>query len=191
MPRPATDKRDRLTSAALDLAYRRGFDDTSLAEIAAAAGVASGSVYYYFKTKDDVGDAIVEALGSRYDALMEAWAVGASPRDRLLALVSSYADQAEDVSAWGCPLGTVAADLAKRSPSLGERAGAVLGRLVDWCAAAFAELGTGDDEARADAEHLVSALQGAASLSRAWSDSGVLRRETARLHAWLLTLPAA
>lgn len=181
MPRPATDKRDRLTAAALDLAYRRGFEDTSLAEIATSAGVASGSVYYYFKTKDDVGEAIVEALGARYDSLMSAWAGAAAPRERLFALIESYASQADEVRTWGCPLGTVAADLAKRSPALGARAGAVLARLVDWCAEAFRELGLADAEARAEAEHLVVALQGAASLARAWSDAGLLLRETAYL----------
>src|SRR5680860_853052 len=54
MPRPATDKRKRLADAALDLAYLRGFERASISDIAEHAGVASGSVYYYFKSKDDV-----------------------------------------------------------------------------------------------------------------------------------------
>ncbi|MBC7298802.1 MAG: helix-turn-helix transcriptional regulator, partial [Demequina sp.] len=62
MPRPATDKRERLADAALHLAYRHGFASTSIADIAEHAGVASGSVYYYFKTKDDVGLAVVDRL---------------------------------------------------------------------------------------------------------------------------------
>jgi AcrR family transcriptional regulator len=45
MPRPATDKRERLAAAALDLAYRRGFERASIADIAVHAGVAPGSVY--------------------------------------------------------------------------------------------------------------------------------------------------
>ncbi|MGZ3346649.1 MAG: TetR/AcrR family transcriptional regulator, partial [Caulobacteraceae bacterium] len=54
------DKRDRLVEAAADLAHRRGFRETSLAAIAEAAGVPLGNVYYYFKTKDALAEALIE-----------------------------------------------------------------------------------------------------------------------------------
>lgn len=82
MPRPATDKRERLADAALDLAYRCGFERASIADIAEHAGVASGSVYYYFKTKDDVGRAVVERLSERYLLVTETWRDLPTPEDR-------------------------------------------------------------------------------------------------------------
>ncbi len=45
------DKRTRLIETATKLAYGRGFRETSLADIAEAARVPVGNVYYYFKTK--------------------------------------------------------------------------------------------------------------------------------------------
>jgi len=60
MARTHIDKRSRLVSAAVDLAYQNGFGATSLADIAREAEVPLGNVYYYFKTKDEIGDAIVE-----------------------------------------------------------------------------------------------------------------------------------
>src|SRR5258708_4700142 len=60
MARTHIDKRSRLVSAAVSLAYQNGFGATSLADIAREAEVPLGNVYYYFKTKDDIGDAIVE-----------------------------------------------------------------------------------------------------------------------------------
>jgi hypothetical protein len=43
-----------LIAAAYALVYRRGVARTSLADIAQAADVPVGDVYYYFKTKDDI-----------------------------------------------------------------------------------------------------------------------------------------
>jgi len=60
MPRTKTDKRSRRIQTAVKLAYRHGFRTTSLADIAEAANVPVGNVYYYFKTKDEIGEAIVE-----------------------------------------------------------------------------------------------------------------------------------
>jgi AcrR family transcriptional regulator len=53
------DKRTRLIETATKLAYGRGFRETSLADIAEAARVPVGNVYYYFKTKDELAEAVV------------------------------------------------------------------------------------------------------------------------------------
>ena len=60
MAKTHIDKRSRLVNAAVGLAYQNGFGATSLADIAREAEVPLGNVYYYFKTKDDIGEAIVE-----------------------------------------------------------------------------------------------------------------------------------
>ena len=49
MGRAQTDKRTRLVETAMKLAYRDGFRESSLADIANAAHVPVGNVYYYFK----------------------------------------------------------------------------------------------------------------------------------------------
>src|SRR5215469_1861905 len=54
-------KRDRLIEAAAETFYAQGVEKTTLADIAAAAGIPLGNVYYYFKTKDDLLQAVVEA----------------------------------------------------------------------------------------------------------------------------------
>lgn len=185
MPRPATDKRKRLTAAAFDLAYRSGFEATSLADIAREAGISSGSVYYYFKTKDDVGAAVVGELAERYGDLMRGWREHPDPRDRLLSLIQAYVRDADAVSQWGCPLGSVVADLSKQSPELAADAGAVLESLVAWCGDQFGELGYGADAARARAVHLVSVLQGAASLAKALQSAEPLIQEADHLERWI------
>ena len=53
-------KRERLIAAACQRVYEQGVEKTTLADIAQAAGVPLGNVYYYFKTKDDIVRAVVE-----------------------------------------------------------------------------------------------------------------------------------
>src|ERR1700720_3756402 len=48
----AGETRNRILSAALNLFRDRGFDETSMREIAAAADVAIGAAYYYFDSKE-------------------------------------------------------------------------------------------------------------------------------------------
>jgi TetR/AcrR family fatty acid metabolism transcriptional regulator len=68
-PRPAPDpqtklerldKRDALLRAAIDTFAARGFFNAQVADVARAAGVAAGTVYLYFRGKDDLLVSIFE-----------------------------------------------------------------------------------------------------------------------------------
>jgi len=50
----ANDKRDRILDAAVSVFADRGFFQSRVSDIADAAGVAGGTIYLYFKSKDDV-----------------------------------------------------------------------------------------------------------------------------------------
>ena len=65
-------KRDRLIDAALRLFYEHGIERTTIADIAAAANVPPGNVYYYFKTKEDIVDAVVSARVTEIEATLAA-----------------------------------------------------------------------------------------------------------------------
>ena len=68
--------RARLLAAALDLFARQGYDRTTVAEIAAAAGVTEMTFYRHFGSKDQL------LLDDPYDPLI-ASAIGHQPADRL------------------------------------------------------------------------------------------------------------
>ena len=55
-----TDKRDALLRAAIDTFAARGFFNAQVADVARAAGVAAGTVYLYFRGKDDLLVSIFE-----------------------------------------------------------------------------------------------------------------------------------
>jgi TetR/AcrR family fatty acid metabolism transcriptional regulator len=55
-----TDKRDAILRAAIDTFAARGFFNAQVADVARAAGVAAGTVYLYFRGKDDLLISIFE-----------------------------------------------------------------------------------------------------------------------------------
>lgn len=67
----ARNRRDTLLSAALDGFARRGYDATSVAELAAATGMSKAAVSYHFRTKDDLLHALADPLLDSLDALID------------------------------------------------------------------------------------------------------------------------
>src|SRR3954451_8855374 len=51
---PPAEKRDAILRAAIDVFAARGFFNAQVADVAREAGVAAGTVYLYFKSKDDL-----------------------------------------------------------------------------------------------------------------------------------------
>jgi TetR/AcrR family fatty acid metabolism transcriptional regulator len=58
--RPRADKREAILRAATDVFAERGFFTAQVADVARAAGVAAGTVYLYFRGKDDLLVSIFE-----------------------------------------------------------------------------------------------------------------------------------
>ena len=57
---PRADKREAILRAAIDVFAERGFFNAQVADVARAAGVAAGTVYLYFRGKDDLLVSIFE-----------------------------------------------------------------------------------------------------------------------------------
>jgi len=75
--RKVVDKRTAIVDAAVTLFARQGFHGTTVPEIAALAGVATGSIYLYFATKEAlVNAAFVERKRAMLDALLAASSAG-------------------------------------------------------------------------------------------------------------------
>lgn len=49
-----TDKREAILRAATEVFARKGFFNSKVSDIASAAGIADGTVYLYFKSKDEI-----------------------------------------------------------------------------------------------------------------------------------------
>ncbi|MGW0879407.1 TetR/AcrR family transcriptional regulator [Streptomyces sp. NPDC002671] len=185
----ATDKRRRLTAAAARVLHEQGVERTTLADIARAADVPVGNVYYYFKTKDDLVLAALSEHSAHLDELTGHLDELADPRDRLKALIEAWVDQREVAARHGCPTGTLAVELDKRADgTLDAEAGTVIRRLLDWTAHQFRALSLPDPDDLAVT--LVAAYQGMSLLANALRDPDIMTREGARLLRWLDSLQA-
>jgi TetR/AcrR family fatty acid metabolism transcriptional regulator len=78
----SADKRDRILRAAIKVFAKNGFYATRVSEIAKAAGVADGTIYLYFKNKDDVLITIFEDGIQQLLAILREVASSEEPFDK-------------------------------------------------------------------------------------------------------------
>lgn len=83
------NKRERIISAAGRFFGEKGYHNTTTAEIAEAAGVAAGTIYIYFSSKEELLVAVFEEfLGVHMDRLREGIARITDPEAKLRRLIS-------------------------------------------------------------------------------------------------------
>jgi AcrR family transcriptional regulator len=180
-------KRERLTQAAVELAHRQGYRHTTLADLAVTAQVPLGNIYYYFKSKDDIGRAVLEQRLSEVARMEQMLSGLPTPLERLLAFVENSISNAQLVAELGCPLGSLSAELSKDEGDWTGRAKGLLGGPMAWMETQFAQMGFAGEAADL-ALQLQSSLQGASLLAQSLNDPELLVREGRRLQRWLQTL---
>jgi AcrR family transcriptional regulator len=179
-------KRERLAAAAAQVFHRQGVEKTTLSDIAQAADVPLGNVYYYFKTKDQLVEAALGAHHEQLRTLTERLEELPEPADRLKALIDGWVDQRDTAARHGCPFGTLATELDKRDDGLDRSAATVLQALIDWVEAQFRLMGRSD--AHDLAIELVAAYQGMSVLTNTLREPQVMTALGRRLTAWVDTL---
>lgn len=180
-------KRQRLMAAAAQVVHRQGVERTTIADIARAADVPTGNVYYYFKTKDDLVAAALAEHSRQLEVITAELERLPDPRERLRTLVRGWVEQRDLAARYGCPTGTLAAELDKRGEGgLDAEAGRVIGGLLEWVERQFREMGLPEPDGLALA--LVGAYQGMSLLANALRDPEIMTREGARLTGWLDSL---
>jgi len=87
--RRGSGTRGRIVEHAMRLFWERGYERTAISDIIAAAGVRSGSLYHFFKTKEEVLIAVLEAYldGLAPQVMDPAFAVTTDPVGRVFAVM--------------------------------------------------------------------------------------------------------
>jgi TetR/AcrR family transcriptional regulator, transcriptional repressor for nem operon len=181
-------KRERLVAGASRLLHHNGVAATSLADIAQAADVPLGNVYYYFKSKDELIRAVVADHTEEVDAMLDDLDAIPAPADRLKALVRRWDQMREVVARYGCAFGTLACELDRRSDGLDVEAAAPIRRILDWSAAQIQHLGAADPHQLAIT--LFAGVQGGALLANALRDPDIMSGQVRHLERWIDTLAA-
>src|ERR1700682_1544612 len=187
MPESKADNRTRLLQAAEKVTYRHGFGRAALADIAKEAKIPLGNVYYYFKTKDEIGHAIVERRVSRFRRLLQELDKADSPKERLCGFVQIKINNRETLARAGCPVGTLCSELHKHPGAVAKKSTVLFAEALAWMEAQFKALGKGA-ESRGLAVHLLSATQGVSVLAHTFHDPGMIEMEATRFKQWIRAL---
>jgi AcrR family transcriptional regulator len=187
MPKLKADNRTRLLQAAEKVTYRYGFGTAALADIAKESGVPLGNIYYYFKTKDEIGDAIVEHRVARFRNMLQELDKADSPKERLCGFIQLKINNREGLARGGCPVGTLCSELQKYGGVAAKKSAVLFTEALSWMERQFKALGKGADS-RGLAVHLLSATQGVSVLAHTFHDPSLIDIETARLKQWIRAL---
>lgn len=112
MTRENTKK--RILEHAGRMIHKKGFNNTGIQEVLESAGVPKGSFYFYFKSKEDLGLAIIDHFAESVAQLGESLLVNApgSPLERLRGYFSTMREFFEHED-WrsGCPIGNLTQEM--------------------------------------------------------------------------------
>lgn len=182
MPR-TNDKRQRLVKAGRRLIHSKGFSATTLSDIAHASGVPLGNVYYYFRTKEELLDAVVQEQEGEFRTRVARFEKAATPQARLLAFLDSVIESRKSITRHGCPVGSLSQELNKRGGASRARVNQQLIERAHWASDQFREMG------RIDAQELgvwlIGSVQGVILMANALDDPAVIERQIGQLKAWL------
>lgn len=177
------DKRRRLTDSARDLLHRQGAAATTLAQVAEAAQVPPGNVYYYFKTKDDLVCAVIDGWADEMRDAFVMFEKQPDPAARLKAFMQQWVDTRDLIARYGCPVGTLCSEMDKREDVLADDAARLVRLVLDWVGEQFTQLGRAD--ARECAGVLFGGVQGAALIANTLRDPEMFIVHIRHLERWL------
>ena len=165
MPANADQTRERIVVAAARLFYNEGIRAASVDAIAEKAGVTKKTLYYHFRSKDELIAAYLESRDQPTLELYARWfeATPGSPGDKIRGLFAEFARSANSARWKGCGFLRTTAELANTPGHPALKAGAAhKKRFEAWLTDALGNEGVND--AAAIARRVVVLLDGAATV---------------------------
>jgi TetR/AcrR family transcriptional regulator, transcriptional repressor for nem operon len=184
-----SDKRERLLKAGGRLIHSKGYRATTLSDIAAASGVPLGNVYYHFRSKENLLDAVVQEQQDDFRNRVARFEVEPSPQARLGAFLDSVIESRVSITRHGCPVGSLSQEMNKRGGVSRAKVNQGLIARAEWVSSQFREMG------RSDAQELgiwmIGSVQGVILMANALDDPSVIERQIGQLKAWVQSFESA
>jgi TetR/AcrR family transcriptional repressor of nem operon len=181
----AAATRDQILDAAARLIHLRGYHGTSLDDVLRESGVGKGNFYYYFRSKEDLGFAIIDRVVERFlERTLEPAFVDptADPLDQVRAFLDRLLDvQRQRNCVGGCPMGNLACELSDVHEGFRQRLADIFERWRMMLATTL-ERGRESGRLRADldaasaAGFVVASLEGAILMAKVTKDISVMEK---------------
>ena len=109
--------REKILLVSLEQFYRNGYLATSVDDIIAEAKVSKSNFYYHFKTKEDLGLAVLQNRCQDFNEAIECTLLNEDlgPLERLRSFFSLVAETREAKTSGGCPFGNLVAEMSEHS----------------------------------------------------------------------------
>ena len=191
--RDGRSTREAIVEAASRLIHVHGYNHTSLDDVLRESGVGKGNFYYHFKSKEELGYAILDQIiASFLERTLEP--CFADPDQGALAQIRCFLDRVLEAQrarncVGGCPLGNLAAELSDVHEGFRARLASVFAAWRERLTLALrAEQGRGVGDAcrpEAVADFLVASLEGAILLTKLTKDIAVMEQCVAEMKRYL------
>ena len=192
-PRPDSVTRVKLLEAAQRLMLAKGYTATSVEEICATAELTKGGFFHYFRSKEELGKAVLDYfMASMFQSLRDSPHFQSSdPRQRIHGYIDFMIEVSRDPErSSGCLLGNFAQVLSDTHPDIR----ALCAQHVSWWAGILKheldEAVTGLAKKRAVdtqvlAEHFIALFEGSLTLAKTQQDFGIIERNLRNYQQYL------
>ena len=183
----SANTRQRILESARDLIYGHGYGDVGVAAICDRAGVKKGSFYHFFRSKQELTVAVLEAYRDQFRTELwgRAFAPDVPPLERFDRFVESLyqfqrtvADQTGHTL--GCPFGNLAIELSTQDDVIRSKVDSIFGDLEAYFRDTLQLAVETDDlrhvDVQATAEAMLAFLEGVLLLAKTRNDPEVIRR---------------
>lgn len=183
--------KDKLIESARDLFHLQGYHNTGIAQILKKSGVNSGSLYYYFPTKEDLLMAVLEWYRDNIEEdLIKLHTDGISdPIEKVFGLLNGYRQMLMlfqfDL---GCPIGALALELSNSHPNARSL---ILVNFEQWVDRVEGFLRTAEDrfpndtDLRALSIHILSTMEGGMMLAKTYRSTAYFDQTVTQLRNFM------
>jgi AcrR family transcriptional regulator len=179
---PTTARRTEIAREAAHLMNRRGYTQTSVAELLDVTGLEKGGLYHHFRSKEDIALAAFDyAQNSLAETISEVIDADAPARLQLMQVIDASLDHACSGSiGGGCPMVNLSASAGDRHPELRARAARAMQDMRDGATALLTADPLPGEDPRALGDLIVSIVEGAIVVREVTGDDAMI--EPARAH---------
>ncbi len=180
--------------AATRLMHVGGYQATSLDDVLRESGVGKGNFYHYFKSKEDLGYAILDQIIAGFlDRTLGP--CFSDPAGDSIAQIRCFLDRVLDAQrqrncVGGCPLGNLASELSDVHEGFRSRLASVFSAWRERLTQALEDARahgrvTGECQPAVVAQFLVASLEGAILMAKVSKDIGVMEQCVAEMKRYL------
>lgn len=192
--------RERVIEAAEALILQKGFAGTSLDDVLQATGLTKGAFFHHFRSKADLGRAVVERYARNDDALFRTWSVeadaaSADPLERTMIFLESFERWLDGLGRpfSGCVFAAYTYERGQFSPEVMDfirtRLNAWIRIYEEKLEALFAQRAPARPTSpRALAEMIVTLVEGGFVMANAMNDATWVQRQSRQYRDYLATL---